>query len=148
MTGWQPRHWYVPSLALVAASGMLVWSALTTGITHAAQTEYDYDCTDFDSQEDAQAFYEELGGPLYDPFNLDDDGDGTACEEWERDFQRTADGEDGANGKDGKDMDCADFGSQSSAQRYFERDGGSQRRNVDHLDPNHNGIACEQGEPG
>jgi hypothetical protein len=27
-------------------------------------------------------------------------------------------------------------------------DGGSNRQNVDHLDPNHNGIACEEGEPG
>ncbi len=27
-------------------------------------------------------------------------------------------------------------------------DGGSARKNVDHLDPNHNGIACESGEPG
>lgn len=148
MTGWQPRHWYVPSLALLAASGLLAWSALTPLAARAAQSGYDYDCTDFDSQEDAQAFYVDLGGPLYDPFNLDDDDDGIACEDWARDYQRTADGVEDVNGDDGKDMDCADFGSQTSAQRYFERDGGSERKNVDHLDPNHDGIACEHGEPG
>lgn len=40
----------------------------------------DYDCTDFDTQEDAQEFYEEEGGPDEDPHNLDRDGDGVACE--------------------------------------------------------------------
>jgi hypothetical protein len=114
----------------------------------AAQDNVDYDCTDFDSQADAQAFYEEMGGPLYDPFNLDDDDDGEVCEAWESNFSRTAAGERGINGNDGEDTDCADFVSQEEAQAYFEEDGGSHRRNVDHLDPNHNGIACETGEPG
>jgi hypothetical protein len=148
MTGWQPRHSHVPYLALLAVTSLLAWSALSPVATHAAQSDYDYDCTDFDSQEDAQAFYEENGGPLYDPFNLDNDEDGIACEEWSRDYDRTAAGENGINGQDGRDMDCADFGSQAAAQRYFERDGGSDRKNVDHLDPNHNGLACEHGEPG
>lgn len=114
----------------------------------AAQENTDYDCTDFDSRADAQAFYEEMGGPLYDPFNLDDDDDGEACEAWEADYSRTAAGERGINGHDGEDTDCADFASHEDAQTYFEDDGGSRRHNVDHLDPNHNGIACEAGEPG
>jgi len=132
---------FVPLLTAIACGLLLSGGA-------AAQGNTDYDCTDFDSQADAQAFYEEMGGPLYDPFNLDDDDDGAACEAWEADFSRTAAGERGINGHDGEDTDCADFVSHEEAQAYFEDDGGSRRHNVDHLDPNHNGIACEAGEPG
>lgn len=125
----------------------LLWSLLLPA-AQAAQTDRDYDCTDFDSRADAQDFYEELGGPLYDPFNLDDDEDGKACEEWAGEFERTAAGENGVNGEDGIDRDCADFDTRARAQRYFLGDGGSMKRNIDHLDANHNGVACEQGEPG
>lgn len=125
----------------------LAWSLFLSGGV-AAQQNTDYDCTDFDSQADAQAFYEDMGGPLYDPFNLDDDDDGEACEAWEADFSRTAAGERGINGLDGEDTDCADFASPEDAQAYFTADGGSRRHNIDHLDPNHNGVACEIGEPG
>lgn len=135
-----PRQ-LVPLLLAIVSSVSLFGSAV-------AQSTTDYDCTDFDSQADAQAFYEEMGGPLYDPFNLDDDDDGDACEAWGADFSRTAAGERGINGHDEEDTDCADFVSQEAAQAYFEEDGGSRRHNVDHLDPNHNGIACEAGEPG
>ena len=135
-------------LAATAATAAIALSLLLPGTAGAQEMGYDYDCTDFDSRRDAQAFYEEMGGPLYDPFNLDDDEDGIACEEWQRDYERTAAGERGINGNDGVDTDCADFASQEDAQRYFGEDGGSQRTNVDHLDPNHNGIACEEGEPG
>lgn len=37
-------------------------------------------CYDFNSQEEAQEFYEDEGGPDEDPHNLDSDGDGIACE--------------------------------------------------------------------
>ncbi len=40
----------------------------------------DYDCSDFDSQEEAQEFFEDNGGPDDDPHNLDRDGDGVVCE--------------------------------------------------------------------
>jgi hypothetical protein len=145
MTGYLPRLHLIPVQILVA----IVAGALLLPLPAAAdQSGYDYDCTDFDSRRDAQRFYEELGGPLYDPFNLDDDEDGMACEEWIRDYERTQAGEDGINGADGEDRDCADFASQAEAQGYFEDDGGSMDVNIDHLDPNHNGIACERGEPG
>jgi hypothetical protein len=39
----------------------------------------DYDCTDFDIQEEAQ-FYEANGGPYESPLDLDGDIDGTACD--------------------------------------------------------------------
>ena len=39
----------------------------------------DRNCGDFDTQADAQAFYETAGGPGSDPHRLDADGDGVAC---------------------------------------------------------------------
>ncbi len=38
---------------------------------------------------------------------------------------------------------CKDFASQAEAQAYFEARGGNAQNNVDNLDHNHNGIACE-----
>ncbi len=40
----------------------------------------DKDCGDFSSQAEAQAFYEAAGGPESDPYRLDSEGDGVACE--------------------------------------------------------------------
>ena len=40
----------------------------------------DYDCADFPSQYNAQLVFIEAGGPSKDPFNLDGDRDGFACE--------------------------------------------------------------------
>jgi micrococcal nuclease len=40
----------------------------------------DRDCADFSSQGEAQEFFEDQGGPGYDPHNLDRDGDGVVCE--------------------------------------------------------------------
>lgn len=42
------------------------------------------------------------------------------------------------------DMDCDDFSSQSGAQAYFELHGGSALYNLDRLDADHDGIACER----
>lgn len=139
MTGWLPR--LCSATLTVAFTGV----ALLPGIAAADESGVDYDCTDFQNREDAQLFYEEMGGPQYDPYNLDDDADGLACEEWERDFAQRAGTQ---TGEDGLDRDCADFESQADAQRYFVRDGGSADDNVDYLDLNRNGIACEEGEPG
>ena len=41
------------------------------------------------------------------------------------------------------DKDCADFASQAEAQAYFEANGGSPSNNVDNLDADHDGQACE-----
>lgn len=40
----------------------------------------DRDCSDFDTQREAQDYYENKGGPHRDPDRLDDDDDGIACE--------------------------------------------------------------------
>lgn len=41
------------------------------------------------------------------------------------------------------DRDCADFSTQGEAQDYFDRNGGSPTNNVDNLDADGDGIACE-----
>jgi len=43
----------------------------------------------------------------------------------------------------GEDKDCADFSSHAEAQSYFNAKGGSSSNNVDDLDRDHDGIACE-----
>jgi len=43
-------------------------------------TTVDHDCVDFDTQKDAQLFYEANGGPSSDPHDLDRDNDGMACD--------------------------------------------------------------------
>lgn len=45
-----------------------------------SSTTIDHDCSDFDTQEDAQLFFEANGGPYDDPHDLDRDGDGMACD--------------------------------------------------------------------
>ncbi len=40
----------------------------------------DQDCSDFPSAASAQRFFLSAGGPAYDPYGLDRDGDGNACE--------------------------------------------------------------------
>lgn len=147
MTGVLPCHRHAPRRAALVVA-VIAGSVLLPLGAEAHQAGDDFDCTDFDTRADAQAFYEDTGGPLYDPFNLDDDDDGIACEEWMRGYEQIGVGADGVNGQDGIDHDCVDFDTQGAAQQYFALDGGSALVNIDHLDPNHNGIACEAGEPG
>ncbi|RAL26721.1 excalibur calcium-binding domain-containing protein [Thermoflavimicrobium daqui] len=56
-------------------------------------------------------------------------------------FSNTASAAD--NGMDGIDKNCSDFPSQDQAQTYFIQDGGSKTRNVDDLDRDNDGNACE-----
>jgi hypothetical protein len=148
MTGIVPRPCRMAGRTALALLTLALVVPLALAVPFGAAAGADYDCVDFDSREDAQEFYEESGGPENDPYNLDDDADGIACEEWKREYERSAAGENGRNGHDAVDNDCADFPNQRAAQRYFTQDGGSATENVDRLDPNQNGIACEEGEPG
>lgn len=54
--------------------------AKTTARTEARTTARDYNCDDFIDWEKAQDTYEHAGGPLIDPYDLDRDSDGIACE--------------------------------------------------------------------
>lgn len=54
---------------------------LLAGLSVAAPAQaYDRDCSDFDTQAQAQRFYVSQGGPQQDPHRLDADGDGRACD--------------------------------------------------------------------
>lgn len=46
------------------------------------------------------------------------------------------------------DRDCPSFDSQAQAQRFFDQHGGSPSNNVDDLDRNNNGEACENNDYG
>ena len=48
--------------------------------TGTATSDQDYDCSDFPSSASAQVFFLAAGGPTSDPYGLDRDGDGLACE--------------------------------------------------------------------
>ncbi len=43
----------------------------------------------------------------------------------------------------GEDRDCSDFSTQEEAQEYFEGQGGDETNNVDNLDADSDGVACE-----
>ncbi len=78
--GWQSG--VIPS-ALGINSGRTPGSYLKSDDyeTERSYEEYgDLDCDDFDTQYEAQEFFENEGGPGEDYHNLDRDGDGIACE--------------------------------------------------------------------
>lgn len=54
-----------------------------------ASTSTDYNCSDFSSAPEAQKFFLRSGGPISDPYGLDADGDGAACE-WGTRVQQSA----------------------------------------------------------
>lgn len=96
------------------------------------------DCSDFATRRGAQAIF--TRSPVAsagDPFGLDKDGDGRACE------AATPGGaaEDGTElgTKTGGDLDCVDLPSQAAAQARLRADPSD----PDGLDPENNGVACE-----
>jgi hypothetical protein len=48
-----------------------------------------------------------------------------------------------AGGGSGADKDCSDFATQAQAQAWFNSHGGSASNDVDGLDADHDGVACE-----
>ena len=50
------------------------------GSVHTPPSGRGYDCGNFRSEAEAQRFFLASGGPTADPYNLDGDGDGLACE--------------------------------------------------------------------
>lgn len=54
----------------------------------------------------------------------------------------------GGGGGGAGDRDCADFDTQQEAQEYFEEQGGGPDNNVDQLDEDGDGLACESLDGG
>jgi len=69
-----PRRSAAATTALALLASLFVWFA------GAPAHAFDKDCADFATQEDAQVYFLDKGGPTYDPDALDADGDGVACE--------------------------------------------------------------------
>lgn len=88
-------------------------------------------CSDFATQRGAQALLE-----TSDPFELDKDGDGKACESGQ---DKVAEDGTELGAKTAGDLDCIDFSSQKAAQAHL-RANPSDGNNLDIAD---NGIACE-----
>lgn len=47
-------------------------------------------------------------------------------------------------GNDGVDWDCESFPEKNAADGYFAHDGGSADRNIDNLDPDGDGVPCNE----
>ena len=62
------------SILVLAASVALTWWSASAAVAQGN------DCADFSSQQEAQQFFIDHGGPDSDPFGLDPDEDGVACE--------------------------------------------------------------------
>jgi hypothetical protein len=99
-----------------------------------AQTADLYDCSDFDTQEEAQA--QLLPG---DPYGLDADNDGMACDTLPS-GGTTSGGSPIGGGGGGGDLDCVDFATQEEAQAVLETD----LSDPNGLDADNDGIACEE----
>ncbi len=72
---------YVVLVGMVLIIIYLIWSPSTNSKT--IQNSDDpsaYDCSDFNTHQQAQNFYEQNGGPQIDTYRLDRNRDGIACE--------------------------------------------------------------------
>lgn len=95
------------------------------------------DCSDFATRRGAQAILARSSvASAGDPFELDEDGDGQACEE-----SPGGDAEDDTElgAKTGGDLDCVDLPSQAASQARLRADPSDPHG----LDPENNGVACE-----
>ncbi|GAA5109543.1 excalibur calcium-binding domain-containing protein [Haloechinothrix salitolerans] len=133
--------------AALAAVALAAGTSLT--LTAPALAQQDYNCSDFETQEEAQEEYEK---DKSDPHGLDGDGDGVACEslpsgEGSGDDQQPSDGhqdgqDDGGNQggqASGDQYDCSDFATQEEAQAEYEKDPSD----PSNLDGDNDGVACE-----
>ncbi len=139
-----------------------------TELAAEAETDIaDMDCTDFESWEDAQQFFESTGGPDADTHGLDRDGNGIACESLPGSPQAPAEATSTPTlelspvataqptpagllyDPEGPDRNCTDFELWEDAQRFYEAAGGPDA-DPHRLDRDRNGFACESlpGGPG
>ena len=108
----------------------------TPTITPTPTPIQDRNCSDFNTWQEAQSFFESEGGPESDPHRLDRDGDGVACQSLpgspnSASSSRTTDS-----------RNCSDFNSWSEAQSFYESEGGP-ASDPHRLDRDGDGIACQ-----
>jgi len=92
--GWLKENWLGTLIGIGVIGGGIWWFSSSSNSSNSypyerndnpsqtrSYSEYsDRDCSDFSTQEEAQKFFEDEGGPDSDYHNLDRDGDGVACE--------------------------------------------------------------------
>lgn len=152
MTG--VRRFTVVFVSLAVLVGTVsVGTAVPPGAVFAQD---DPDCSDYDTQEEAQEVLDENPD---DPYGLDGDDDGQACEsrpssgdDGESDGETTeqpqteeagdsdGNGEAGDGTTDAADRDCADFETQDAAQAAYDAD----TNDPNDLDRDGDGVACEE----
>jgi len=100
-------------------------------------------CTDFNSdQAAAQAYFEAGGGSATTNYEgMDEDGNGIACDEPGA-FDGGGPSAGPEDGPSAHPSECADFTDQAAAQTYFDAQGAD----YENLDPDDNGIACDEAE--
>ncbi len=124
---------------LLLLTALCMMAALVFAPAVLAQT--DYDCSDFATQEEAQDFL--LEG---DPYGLDSDSDGEACEELPSGGSTsTPTAEEPASPPasppaETTDLDCDDFATQADAQAEYDADPSDPNG----LDADGDGVACEE----
>ena len=111
----------------------------------------DRNCSDFDTWQQAQDFYESEGGPESDPHRLDRDGDGIACEGLPgapsqatpiRTPTLTATPTEPEDDSEDANRNCSDFDTWQQAQDFYESEGGP-GSDPHGLDGDGDGIVCE-----
>ena len=113
----------------------------------------DRNCSDFDTWQEANAFFESEGGPQSDPHRLDQNGDGVPCES----LPGAPASDSGSGGQDAQptptptpqpdegefqDRNCSDFATWQEAQDFFLSEGGPSQ-DPHRLDGDGNGVACQ-----
>jgi hypothetical protein len=101
----------------------------------------DMNCEDFPEFNAVNGYFAYDGGSVdRNVDDLDPNRDGIPCNEVPDDAP--TEGPD--LGNDGVDMNCEDFPERNAAEGYFAHDGGSAERNVDGLDPDGDGVPCNE----
>ncbi len=139
----------VPCQSLIGAP------APTPTLTPTPTPIQDRDCSDFDTWQEAQSFFESEGGPDSDPHRLDRDRDGVACQSLpgapndESNSNSSAIPKPTPTPKPRDTHDCSDFDTWSEAQSFYESEGGP-GSDPHRLDGDGDGVACQSlpGAPG
>jgi hypothetical protein len=114
-------------------AALVVALATLNGWSLTAAQDIGFTCEDFITQTAAQTYLE---NDPSDPYGLDPDGDGIACEDMQ------ASGDVDAAVAQEADIDCDDFVLPQMAQAELDKDPGDPYG----LDPDGNGIACDDGD--
>jgi hypothetical protein len=135
------KHYRILLILISALALMGIGRPVSAQDVDLGNDGFDMNCEDFPEFNAANGYFTYDGGSVdRNVDDLDPNRDGIPCNEVPDD----APAEDPDLGNDGVDMDCDDFPERNAAEGYFAHDGGSAERNVDGLDPDGDGIPCNE----